>query len=476
MTYSYQPHTTSAVVLTYPFSFAGADPGYISVNDVSVETRESGQPEWVQLDQSGWNLTGSNQITLTQEIPAPGDEENNLRIRRVVQKDVPYATFPRGAMLDMLNLNRSFIQLLQALQEVLDGFLPPGFAFQQNINMNGHKLINLAPGSEPGDSANWDQWEDHEGRIDAIEEGLLDSDVVRTLPYYTTATGGENRWQLGIDFTSAHLYINGIYQHMLQGSFSITNNGFDFAEPLQPGDWVYALVGAGIALPDEYVTQEQLVSLGYLSESDASTTYLAQSDAIATYISKVDANTTYETKTHATSTYTTQTATGLLTTRVSNLELVTRKKKEVYYSGLSLVIPTAATNLINLIKGLTPASGGPLGGTFINTTSNKLNVYNDNTSVLFKINIVGSWTTASQARSMVLNFTGTQGNTLTVPRVDATTSDVVQFSTYFSVDAGGNMVTNGATPMINSNGSVFTATAILLTVEQTTAQTLISAV
>lgn len=156
----------------------------------------------------------------------------------------------------------------------------------------------------------------------------------------------------------------------------------------------------------------------------------------------------------------------LFTDQANLIVPATRKKIEVFYSGVSLEIPTTSSNLVTLLKTLTPTSGTL--NNFINTTSNKLNVYNDNTSVLFKINITGTWTTASTNRSMVLTFTGTSGNTLTVTRVDNTTPDVVQFFTYFSVDKDGNLATNGSAPTIQSNGSVFTATSILLTIEQVT--------
>ncbi|GJB59042.1 MULTISPECIES: tail needle knob protein [Aeromonas] len=54
-----------------------------------------------------------------------------------------------------------------------------------------------------------------------------------------------------------------------------------------------------------------------------------------------------------------------------------------------------------------------------------------------------------------------------------------QFGTlapFFSIDAGGNIVTNGTKPVIRSNNGSFTATSILLIAEQATRQTLISAV
>ena len=69
---------------------------------------------------------------------------------------------------------------------------------------------------------------------------------------------------------------------------------------------------------------------------------------------------------------------------------------------------------------------------------------------------------------MIMSFTGTNGNTLTVNRVNDVVPDVIQFFTYFSIDAGGNIVTNGAPITIQSLGSAFTATAILITVEQVT--------
>lgn len=156
----------------------------------------------------------------------------------------------------------------------------------------------------------------------------------------------------------------------------------------------------------------------------------------------------------------------LIQTGTSTSVPATRKKIEVLYSDVNLVIPTTVSNLVALLKTLTPTSGSL--SNFINTTSDKLNVYNDNSSVLFKINITGTWASSSQNRSMILNFTGTSGNTLTVTRVDNTSPDVVQFFTYFSIDKDGNIATNGSAPTIQSNGSVFTATSILLTIEQVT--------
>jgi hypothetical protein len=141
----------------------------------------------------------------------------------------------------------------------------------------------------------------------------------------------------------------------------------------------------------------------------------------------------------------------------------TRQKSEVTFSGLSLVIPTAATNLINLVKSLTHT--GSL-APFFNVTTNKFNVFNYGTTVTFKLNIIGSWAGASTNRSMTVSFPSTTGNTLVESRDAAVTQDVLSFPTFFSVDKDGNLATSGSDITIQSNGATFTATAILLIAEQ----------
>lgn len=142
-----------------------------------------------------------------------------------------------------------------------------------------------------------------------------------------------------------------------------------------------------------------------------------------------------------------------------------RQKSEVTWSGISLVIPTGSPiNLINALKALTP-SGGTL-APFFNITDNKLHVFNQNMTVNFKLNLIGSWAGSTENRSMTLNFVGTTGNTLTYSRDSSVTSDNVSFRTFLSIDQGGNIATNGTELTIVSNGAAFTATQVLLIAEQ----------
>lgn len=142
----------------------------------------------------------------------------------------------------------------------------------------------------------------------------------------------------------------------------------------------------------------------------------------------------------------------------------TRKKSELTFTGLTLNIPTTATNLVTLLKALTPTSG--TFAPFFDTTADKMFVFNENKTVNFKLSIIGTWTGGTTNRSMQLTFSGAVPDTLVVSRNAATTNDNVLMATFFSVDQGGFLATNGSTMTIQSNGSAFTATTIKMIAEQ----------
>ncbi|MBC3251218.1 hypothetical protein H8I91_13160 [Serratia fonticola] len=142
----------------------------------------------------------------------------------------------------------------------------------------------------------------------------------------------------------------------------------------------------------------------------------------------------------------------------------TRKKSELTFTGLTLNIPTTATNLVTLLKALTPTSG--TFAPFFDTTANKMVVFDENKTVNFKLSIIGTWTGGTTNRSMQLTFSGAVPDTLVVSRNAATTNDNVLMATFFSVDQGGFLATNGSTMTIQSNGSAFTATTIKMIAEQ----------
>ncbi|HDL8541509.1 TPA: hypothetical protein PXS16_004136 [Yersinia enterocolitica] len=152
-------------------------------------------------------------------------------------------------------------------------------------------------------------------------------------------------------------------------------------------------------------------------------------------------------------------------TRIDALEYATtRKKSEVVYTGISQVIPTTATNLITMLKALTPSSGTLL--PFFNTTTDKLTAYNENKTLNFKLSMIGSYPGGTTNRSMQLTFSGAVPDTLVASRNAATATDNILLATFFSVDHGGFLATNGSTITIQANGAAFTATTIKIIAEQ----------
>ncbi|WP_096985947.1 tail needle knob protein [Escherichia coli] len=152
-------------------------------------------------------------------------------------------------------------------------------------------------------------------------------------------------------------------------------------------------------------------------------------------------------------------------TRIDALEYATtRKKSEVVYSGVSVTIPTAPTNLVSLLKTLTPSSGTL--APFFDTVNNKMVVFNENKTLFFKLSIVGAWPSGTANRSMQLTFSGSVPDTLVSSRNAATTTDNILLATFFSVDKDGFLATNGSTLTIQSNGAAFTATTIKIIAEQ----------
>ena len=152
-------------------------------------------------------------------------------------------------------------------------------------------------------------------------------------------------------------------------------------------------------------------------------------------------------------------------TRIDALEYATtRKKSEVVYSGVSVTIPTAPTNLVSLLKTLTPSSGTL--APFFDTVNNKMVVFNENKTLFFKLSIVGTWPSGTANRSMQLTFPGSVPDTLVSSRNAATTTDNILLATFFSVDKDGFLATNGSTLTIQSNGAAFTATTIKIIAEQ----------
>lgn len=259
MSYTFTEHTANGTQTTFPFRFAGRDKGYLRAADILVEVRND--DGWSTV--SGWTLTGTNQITFN----TPPAANTRLRIRRVVEKEEPYAEFDRGVTLDMKSLNNSFIHLLEVSQELLDGFYPDDYFVKQDVSWGGHKITDLADGTNPGDAVNkgqldaidkkhtdWNAKQDIE--IAGLKAGMTSGIAHRTVPWYTIAQGGEISVKPPYEFQDALVFLNGVLQHQIVGAYSISNNTITFAEPLVAGTEVYVLIGSRVATSEPNIQLE----------------------------------------------------------------------------------------------------------------------------------------------------------------------------------------------------------------------------
>lgn len=259
MSYTFTEHTANGTQTTFPFRFAGRDKGHLRASDILVEVRNDGV--WNTV--SGWTLTGTNQITFN----VPPAANTKLRIRRVVEKEEPYAEFDRGVTLDMKSLNNSFIHLLEVSQELLDGFYPDGYFVKQDVSWGGHKITDLADGTNPGDAVNkgqldsidkkhtdWNAKQDIE--IAGLKAGMTSGIAHRTVPWYTIAQGGEISVKPPYEFQDALVFLNGVLQHQIVGAYSISDNTITFAEPLVVGTEVYVLIGSRVVTSEPNIQLE----------------------------------------------------------------------------------------------------------------------------------------------------------------------------------------------------------------------------
>ena len=247
MSYSYTERTGDGTTTTFNFNFAGTGKGYLLASDIAVYFL-NGNPTPV----SGWSLTGTNQITFLTP-PANGQK---MYIRRIVPKVNPFAEFDRGPVLDMASLNNSFIHLLEVSQELLDGFYPDGFYFKQNLDMGGHRIVNLGNGVDPQDATTQGQLDlvdqvqtDWNTQQDIQIQGILNSFVTgvshRSTPWTYLGLGGETTLSPPYVFNSALVWRDGVHQDILAGAFEIVSNQIHLASPpLREDERVTVLIGS----------------------------------------------------------------------------------------------------------------------------------------------------------------------------------------------------------------------------------------
>lgn len=136
--YSYDAYPSDGLQVDYIFSFVGPDKGYMTTNDIYVEYRnskptlEDGSPNPDYGKWSPYNgsvtFTGTNSLTLSFPIEATVDGSDNVRIRRIMDKEYPVDDYRSDQIFQSRNLNSAFLHALYINHELLDGFIDTRFA------------------------------------------------------------------------------------------------------------------------------------------------------------------------------------------------------------------------------------------------------------------------------------------------------------------------------------------------------------
>lgn len=143
---------------------------------------------------------------------------------------------------------------------------------------------------------------------------------------------------------------------------------------------------------------------------------------------------------------------------------ITRQKSEVVYSGISLVIPTSATNFFTLLNSLTPTSGNP--SPFFLLSDGRLKALNKNLDLKLKFTIEGTFAGAVLNRSLAFTFGTAVPDTIYINRNTAPAADSMNLNTFFSVEESDDITSPGITCMVQAVGGAFTASRIKIIATQ----------
>lgn len=245
MNFSYTRDVGDGSKTIFTMSFAGQDEGYLSSTNIQVFVNDVPVPFTL-------NVTDPNKVYL-QTAPAVGAD---VLIRRIMPKNVPYSDFKNGNPFSQDTLNKSFLQQLYVTQELLDGFLPEGFYYKQDVNMGGHNIKNLGDAVDPDDAVKKEITDNINDRVESLENGFQEV-ASGTVPWRFVAVGGEQQISPPYTFTSAMLFINGVAQtYGASYAYTVSNNKLYLSEPLMAGVEVFILVGATPAAPNDYISQD----------------------------------------------------------------------------------------------------------------------------------------------------------------------------------------------------------------------------
>lgn len=225
----------------FPLVSAGENIGYFRTSDIHTYVNEK------EVD----NVIQPQSPHIVSIVPAP-DAGTDVLIRREMPVKAPYSDFARGNNFGHRQVNNSFLQQLYLTQEIIDGFLPDGFYFKQNINMGGFIIENLGEGTSSDHAINKGQldvvdkkhtdWNNiQDTRLNSIEAGIGTTSLP-SVSYSYVSVGGEIKLSLPYKVSQVFMVIlNGIVQTRYS-AWDIIAGDVVLAEALEEDDEVTVII------------------------------------------------------------------------------------------------------------------------------------------------------------------------------------------------------------------------------------------
>lgn len=239
MALSWSEQILPAGTQTVNVEMAYLDRSYIHLylNDVEVRDFTWSSDTLLRLDAM---LTDSTKVTV---------------VRRTA-RDILYIYFAEGAAFIKENLDTQNTQFLHLAQELVEGRAIDGFFGE--INMNGYKITNLAPGTALTDAANLGQVQEVSDRVTSLEQTVVVDTV--SYPWYTIVSAETTSIAPPFIFNKAAVYINGVCQTPGY-SYDVISNVIHLADPVPAGTHVFVRLGEDVPDSQGYATAASLAAV-----------------------------------------------------------------------------------------------------------------------------------------------------------------------------------------------------------------------
>ena len=187
MAFSFQDYTNVTAGRTdFSFGFTGQSgtKKYLKDSDIKVYVNGVSVP---------FTLTSDSTLSLTTGATAGA----TVRVRREMPNEAPHTNFSTGNSFSQSNVNNTNLQELYLQHELMDGFVPAGHYFKQDMNFGGYKAKGLAKGSDPQDAATVGQLNTAVGFASVaamLAATLEEGEVYGTKGYYSPGDGGHGSY------------------------------------------------------------------------------------------------------------------------------------------------------------------------------------------------------------------------------------------------------------------------------------------